>query len=244
MRNQYFTPKQFNTMERPMQEFMELNMKTMQSFSYVNPTELMSSTKPEEFMEKNMEIFVQNGHKTLDYMQQMFLLLEKNLGTVTGTISNNTTQFMKQAESSVRHTMKESADLAERTTDKVVSGVKKATQRTMKKAQTVTKKNIHAAAKTMKKATSPVVHSPKLASKSTNSKTIPKTASTTKTKVNPKKPAIRSMNSSIKATQHATNKIEPKKAQHVMKKDNSTLEKTSPKVTVHTTSKDRDIAPH
>ena len=63
--------------QEPMQALADLNMKTLQSFQYLKPDELSKIAKPEEFVEKQLEIAIANGHKALDYMQNSFQIIEK-----------------------------------------------------------------------------------------------------------------------------------------------------------------------
>jgi len=60
MQNQYFQNKNLNpllnSLEKPVKELMELNVKMFQGLSYLTPAELLKAKKPEEFMEKNVEI--------------------------------------------------------------------------------------------------------------------------------------------------------------------------------------------
>ncbi|KTC86455.1 hypothetical protein [Legionella brunensis] len=72
----------FNQLQKPFREMMELNVKTFQKVSYLKPDELSHIKKPEDILEKNIHIFIQNGHKALDYMQQAFDIFEKQLLTV------------------------------------------------------------------------------------------------------------------------------------------------------------------
>ncbi|MCP0913951.1 MULTISPECIES: phasin family protein [Legionella] len=63
--------------QAPFQAWAELNVKTLQSFSYVKPDEFANIKKPEELFEKQMQMWVENGHKALDYMQKSFQIYEK-----------------------------------------------------------------------------------------------------------------------------------------------------------------------
>lgn len=63
--------------QQPLQEMAELNIKTLQGLNYLKPEELTQIKKPEELFERQVNVLVQNGHKTLDYMQKSFLILEK-----------------------------------------------------------------------------------------------------------------------------------------------------------------------
>lgn len=63
--------------QEPFQAIAELNVKTLQGLSYLKPDELAQVKKPEEILEKQINLAVENGHKALDYMQKSFSILEK-----------------------------------------------------------------------------------------------------------------------------------------------------------------------
>ena len=63
--------------QEPLHAIAELNVKTMQSFSYMKPEELSNLKKPEQFLENQLELAMENGHKALDYMQKSFQIIEK-----------------------------------------------------------------------------------------------------------------------------------------------------------------------
>jgi hypothetical protein len=64
-------------LQEPFQAIAELNVKTLQGITYIKPEELASIKKPEELLEKQINLAVQNGHKALDYMQKTFQIVEK-----------------------------------------------------------------------------------------------------------------------------------------------------------------------
>ncbi|MBA3537112.1 MAG: phasin family protein [Tatlockia sp.] len=64
-------------MQAPFQAIAELNVKTLQGLTYLKPDEIAQIKKPEELVEKQISLAVENGHKTLDYMQKSFEILEK-----------------------------------------------------------------------------------------------------------------------------------------------------------------------
>ncbi len=73
-------------LQEPFQAIAELNVKTLQGLSFLKPEELAQVKKPEEFLEKQIGLAVENGHKALDYMQKSFQILEKAmLGLVQET---------------------------------------------------------------------------------------------------------------------------------------------------------------
>lgn len=63
--------------QEPIQAITELNIKTLQGLTYLKPEELAHVKKPEEVLEKQIELAVENGHKALDYMQKSFQIIEK-----------------------------------------------------------------------------------------------------------------------------------------------------------------------
>ena len=67
-----------NSLETPVKELMDLNIRALQSFSYLNPTELLTMRRPEEMVEKNLEVLIENSHTALAYMQNMFNIMEKH----------------------------------------------------------------------------------------------------------------------------------------------------------------------
>lgn len=64
-------------LQEPFQAIAELNVKTLQGITYIKPEELASIKKPEELLEKHVNLAVENGHKALDYMQKSFQIMEK-----------------------------------------------------------------------------------------------------------------------------------------------------------------------
>ena len=65
------------TMQKPFQDIAELNIKTLQGLTYVKPEELSKIKKPEELIEKQIDLAIKNGRIALDYMQKSFQIMEK-----------------------------------------------------------------------------------------------------------------------------------------------------------------------
>jgi S-adenosylhomocysteine hydrolase len=65
--------------QEPLQAWTELNVKTLQGLNYIKPEEFSSIKKPEELIEKQVELVVENGLKTLSYMQETLKILEKQV---------------------------------------------------------------------------------------------------------------------------------------------------------------------
>ena len=63
--------------QEPLIALAELNVKTLQGYNYLKPDELSKITKPEELLEKQLELAISNSHKALDYMQKSFQIIEK-----------------------------------------------------------------------------------------------------------------------------------------------------------------------
>ncbi len=64
-------------LQEPFQAIAELNIKTLQGLTFLKPDELAQFKKPEELLEKQINLAVENGHKALDYMQKSFQIIEK-----------------------------------------------------------------------------------------------------------------------------------------------------------------------
>lgn len=147
MKNEFFEQKMFNNFEAPMQKLMELNVKMMQNLSLMKPMDLLSLKKPEDIFERNMELFIQNSHMTLNYMRETFNILEHHWFNVSRNMDQNTKKAINEASSSMKKSIK--------TTAKTVA--KKATS-SAKKAGSAAKKVASSAKKASpapKKASSP-----------------------------------------------------------------------------------------
>lgn len=101
MINQYFQQRNLNplanSLEKPLKEILELNVKTLQSFTYLTPVELFKAKKPEEVIEKNVAIFLANGHNLLDWMHHCFAITEKNWLDINDSVSRTTRDAFNQS---------------------------------------------------------------------------------------------------------------------------------------------------
>ncbi|CEG58532.1 hypothetical protein [Legionella fallonii] len=223
MNQQYFSQKMFNTLEKPIQELMELHMKTFQNFSYITPVELFNVLKPEEILERNIEIMVKNGHKTLDYMHNLFSFMEKNWLNMSDKMMANAQQAVKETSLVTQKNMKKATSTAQRTVKKVTSAMKDATQKTAKKTEAVARKSKQEATKIMKQATKTAAKATKTVAKATKAassvaKSVAK-PSTTKSKVSaskvaasgsPTKRDVKNAPSSMMEKPNTMNKVEAK----------------------------------
>lgn len=81
--------------QAPLQAMAELNVKTLQGFTFLKPEELATIKKPEELLEKQINITVKNGHIALDYMRDSFQLLEDSMLSLVKEVRNNTQSAKK-----------------------------------------------------------------------------------------------------------------------------------------------------
>lgn len=72
--------------QEPFQAIAALNVRMLQSLSYLKPDDLSKIKRPEELLEKQIELAVANGHKALDYMQKSFEIYEKALLSVASEV--------------------------------------------------------------------------------------------------------------------------------------------------------------
>ncbi|KTD18198.1 phasin family protein [Legionella jordanis] len=75
-------------MQEPFQAMAELNVKTLQSMHFLKPDELSNVKKPEELIEKQIHIAIENGHKALDYLQKSFQIIEKTMLSLVQEVKN------------------------------------------------------------------------------------------------------------------------------------------------------------
>ncbi|WP_420844595.1 phasin family protein [Legionella cardiaca] len=69
--------------QQPFQAMLDLNVKTLRNFKFLKPEDLAAIKNPEEFIEKQVSIAIENGHKALDYFQQSFAIFEQTLQPLT-----------------------------------------------------------------------------------------------------------------------------------------------------------------
>lgn len=84
--------------QQPFQTMAELNLKMLQSLSYLKPKDLVSIKKPEEYFEKQLKLSVENGHKVLDHMQKSFQIIEGSVRSMLEDVNSadlNNTEFQE-----------------------------------------------------------------------------------------------------------------------------------------------------
>lgn len=82
-------------LQEPFQAIAELNVKTLQGLTYLKPDELAHLKKPEELLEKQIGLAVENGHKALDYMQKSFQIIEKAMLALVQEVKEKTGEGKK-----------------------------------------------------------------------------------------------------------------------------------------------------
>lgn len=112
--------KMFNPFEGPMQRLMELNVKMMQNLSYIKPVDLFSAKKPEEFFARNVEMLMQNNHMALNYMKEIFSILEVQWLDASRNLDRSTQKMVDEVSSIKPKSTKKSSISTKSTTKPVV----------------------------------------------------------------------------------------------------------------------------
>ena len=118
----------------PIEDIMALHVKTLQSLSYVTPTELTKLNHPEVLLEKNIDLFVENGHKLLDYMHQIFLINESHWLSLSHNVERNTKRVINKTQNSSMNAIQEVAKATQKVARKAGSTAKSA-KRTLSSTQ-------------------------------------------------------------------------------------------------------------
>ena len=142
-------------MEFPLQKLMELNIKTMQGFSYMKPGDLFSIKKPEELLERNMNMFIRNSHMAIDYMRDTFSILENHWIKVSHRTDEAARDVIKQASSTLKQassTAKKASSTAKKASSATSKTAKKPTKPAAKKTAAHTKSAAKPSTKTVTKA--------------------------------------------------------------------------------------------
>jgi hypothetical protein len=107
-----------NHIQQPFQALTELNMRAIQNFKYLKPEDLTNIKKPEVLLEKQMAVFIENGHSTLEYMKKSFAILENMMlfmydqGKDSGISPPNPMTTMQMAESALANGANPISDVA------------------------------------------------------------------------------------------------------------------------------------
>lgn len=223
MRSQYFQQKTFNPLAGPVHEIIELNVRTIQQLSYIDPTEVLNVNKPEAILEKQVDVMIKNSHAALDYVHNMFNIMEKHMLSFSDNVVRHTKETIDESEKVVRNRISEVVKGSQSAAKKVVSGAKKIASSAAKKApvaaksvksagaskpiaktaqagKTVAKKtgsSVKAIASTLAKKAKPIARKSVKPVAKTVSKTAPKTVHA-KAVAKPASPVVSSQNKEIK----------------------------------------------
>ncbi|RAP37811.1 hypothetical protein B1207_02130 [Legionella quinlivanii] len=63
--------------QKPMEEMMQLNIKTLQSFQAFKPENLQKIERPEMIWERQIFALIDSGHKWLDYVEKSYEISER-----------------------------------------------------------------------------------------------------------------------------------------------------------------------
>ncbi|KTD22652.1 Phasin protein [Legionella lansingensis] len=85
--------------QRPFQAMLELNVDTMRNFQFLKAEDLVDIRSPEEFLEKQVNLAIENGHHALNYFQKSFSIFEQVLQPLTDTVKKSTKSTMDTAKS-------------------------------------------------------------------------------------------------------------------------------------------------
>lgn len=70
------------SLHEPWQAMMTLNLQTLQEMDVFKPEQAINIKKPEQLLEKQLEIAISNGHKAVEYMQKSLDIFEKTMTTL------------------------------------------------------------------------------------------------------------------------------------------------------------------
>lgn len=151
MKNNYNDQKVFSNMEMPWQKIMELNIKTMQCMDYMKPGDLLNIKKPEEFFEKNMNMFLHNSNMVINHVRDTLNILENHILKVSHQTEESALKAMRQASSVTQKSVVSAQNVAKNTVSHVKKSVKgsskKVTPNVSMKAKSPVKKVTKAANK-------------------------------------------------------------------------------------------------
>lgn len=102
-------------MQKPFQEMLDLNVKTLQGLKYLTLDEISSLKQPEELLDKQVELMMKNSHMILDYMTQSFQLLEYALLSLSKQFKENAVQSIKNSGAGVSKNQKAVSDIMTKT---------------------------------------------------------------------------------------------------------------------------------
>ena len=67
--------------QQPIQSLLELNLQTLRNFKFIRPEELSGLKKPEDLMEKQIELTLENSQKAINCMEESLKIYGEVLRT-------------------------------------------------------------------------------------------------------------------------------------------------------------------
>jgi hypothetical protein len=83
--------------QKPFQEMLALNVKTLQGLKYLTLEEMSSVKQPGELLDKQVKLMMENSHLILDYVTKSFQLFEYALLSHSKQFKENAVQSIKNA---------------------------------------------------------------------------------------------------------------------------------------------------
>jgi hypothetical protein len=102
-------------MQKPFQEMLNLNVKTLQGLKYLTFEEMSSLKQPEELLDKQVKIMMNNSHMILDYMAQSFQLSEYALLSLSKQFKENSVQSIKNSSADLSKNQKTISEIITKT---------------------------------------------------------------------------------------------------------------------------------
>ncbi len=68
----------YEKVQKPMQEFTELNLKTLQDIKNQNFEDFFKAKKPEDMIELQLKAFVNQSKRAIDYWQKSLEIVQKS----------------------------------------------------------------------------------------------------------------------------------------------------------------------
>lgn len=102
-------------MQKPYQEMLDLNVKTLQGLKYLTVEDMSSMKQPGELLDKQIKLMMENSHMILDYMTQSFQLLEYSFLSLSKQFKENTVQSIKNSGAGLSKNQKTVSEIMTKT---------------------------------------------------------------------------------------------------------------------------------
>lgn len=152
MQNPSFQNINLNPLVKPVNELVALNIKTIQSFSYITPAELLNVRNPEDIVQKNMNVLIKNSNTVIEYVQDVFHLWEKSLFHNMDNLADPIKAPMKQAAKTIAPKMSRAVKVGRSLAREGVSHLKDTKKIISKAAKSSVKKASGSSVNKIKKA--------------------------------------------------------------------------------------------